>query len=52
VEYESLRNILIGLVRGRKPLAVQTFPEKPGDDNQILEELVEIKELLGEISKK
>ncbi|WJI10343.1 PH domain-containing protein [Methanobacterium sp. CWC-01] len=52
VEFESLRNILIGFVRGRKPLAVQTFPEEPGDGNQILEELVEIKELLREITKK
>jgi len=52
VEFESLRNILIGFVRVRKPLAVQTFPEEPGDGNQILEELVEIKELLREITKK
>jgi len=56
-EFEELRHIIMARVRGKKPMAVQTFEETPepvkGDlNNQILAELVEIKKLLMKISEK
>ncbi|MEW6011729.1 MAG: hypothetical protein CIT03_09860 [Methanobacterium sp.] len=56
-EFEELRHIIIDKIKGRKPVAVQSFdesPEKVSDDvqNRILTELVEIKELLKKISER
>lgn len=56
-EFEELRNIIMDKVKGRKPVAVQTFEENPqitpnDDQSKILAELVEIKKLLKKISEK
>ncbi|AXV38080.1 MAG: hypothetical protein CIT01_07660 [Methanobacterium sp. BRmetb2] len=56
-EFEKLRHIIMDRVRGKKPMAVQTFEETPEPakrdlNNQILAELVEIKKLLMKISEK
>lgn len=54
-EFEELRHIIMDKVKGRKPVAVQTFDETSeisGDiQKEILRELIEIKELLKKDSK-
>ncbi|MBV1730287.1 MAG: PH domain-containing protein [Methanobacterium sp.] len=52
-DFEELRHIIMDRVKGRKPVAVQTFEETPQDvQGKILAELVEIKKLLQKISEK
>jgi len=53
-EFEELKYIIRDMVRGKKPMAVQTFNEEAEADidNKILAELVEIKKLLEKISEK
>lgn len=55
--FEELRHIIMDRVRGRRPMAVQTFVEThdevEGDvQGRIVTELMEIKELLRKISEK
>jgi len=55
--FEELRHIIMDRMRGRKPMAVQTFVEThdevEGDvQGRIVTELIEIKELLRKISEK
>ena len=49
-QFEELRETIIGFVRGRKPVAVETY-EKDAD-SKVLNELVKIRKLLEKISKK
>jgi membrane protein YdbS with pleckstrin-like domain len=47
--FEELRERIIGLVRGKKPVAVETYEEVEGSD--VLKELVKIRKLLERGSK-
>ncbi len=42
-KFEELREVIMGFVRGRKPVAVETYDE----DNRVVSELVKIRKLLG-----
>ena len=47
VKFEEMRELIMGLVRGRKPVAVETYDEEPADLNsKILAELVRIRKAL------
>lgn len=49
--FEELRELIIGFIRGRRPVAVETYKEE--DINlKILNELVRIRELLEKSSEK
>jgi len=56
-DFEELRHIIMDRVKGRKPVAVQTFEEDTTEmsrdvQDRMVAELVEIKELLQKISEK
>jgi len=43
--FEELREAIIGLARGRKPVAVETY-EEADEESRVLDELVKIRKLL------
>ena len=47
--YEELRDIIMGFVRGKRPVAVETYEEDAS--SRMLEELVKIRELLEKSQK-
>jgi len=49
-EFEELREVIMGFVKGKKPVAVETYEEK-NIDSRILNELVRIRKLLEKYSK-
>ncbi len=50
-QFEELRELIMGFVKGRKPTAVETYEEK-NIDLKILDELVKIRKLLEDFSGK
>jgi membrane protein YdbS with pleckstrin-like domain len=49
-QYEELRELMMGFIRGKRPVAVQTFEEE-NISAQMLNELVKIRELLEKSPK-
>jgi len=49
-EFEELREVIMGFVKGKKPVAVETYEEK-NIDSRILNEVVRIRKLLEKYSK-
>jgi membrane protein YdbS with pleckstrin-like domain len=49
-DFEGLREMIMGLVRGKKPVAVETYEE--GSESDILNELVRIRKLLEKPRRK
>jgi hypothetical protein len=45
-DFEGLRNLLINLVKGKKPVATETFEEKDVNE-MMLDELIKIRKFLG-----
>ncbi len=52
IEFEELREFIMDFVRGEKPRAVQTFGATEGSQSRILEELVTIRRILEDYTKK
>jgi membrane protein YdbS with pleckstrin-like domain len=52
IEFEELRELIMGFVRGEKPRAVQTFGTTEGVQSSILEELVKIRKILEGYTKR
>lgn len=50
-DFEGVRELIMGFVRGKKPVAVETY-EGEGADGRILKELVKIRRLLEKTSRK
>jgi len=50
-QFEELRELIMGFVKGKKPVAVETYEEE-NIDLKILNELVRIRELLEKFSRK
>ena len=49
-DFEELREVIMGFVKGKKPVAVETYEEK-NIDSRILNEVVRIRKLLEKYSK-
>jgi len=49
-EFEELREVIMGFVKGKKPVAVETYEEE-NIDSRILNEVVRIRKLLEKYSK-
>ncbi len=45
-EFEDLREFIMKLVRGRKPVAVEAYESEPDSDTDVVKELVKIRKLL------
>lgn len=51
IEFEELREFIMGFIRGEKPRAVQTFATTEVSQSRILEELVRIRKILENHTK-
>ncbi len=50
-QFEELRELILGFVRGKKPVAVETYEEE-GTNQKILNEVVKMRKMLEKSSGK